>query len=598
MRNLIKLSGGFTGYKFWFGFVMVVLLSGLAGRYLLMPGYFDMHDDLQVTRQYEMNRCFDDGQIPCRWSPDLGNGYGFPMFNFYSPMPNYIGMFFVWTGWSYVDTVKILFLIGLVGSGLGMYWLVWLLTSDLYAGLLSSALYVWAPYHALDVFVRGAMAESWSLMWMPLILAGIWLQFKSVKRFNLVLIISLLGLFLSHNIMSMWFTPVLLGWIVFLLFFQKVLSIKIDRDEPLFDWVTTAFTRSRLLWLGLNILMALGLGAFFLLPAILEKQYIHSDTLVSDYYNFRLHFVSWRQLFTDLNWGFGASRPGLDDGISFQIGFWNWGIIIVEFFLILVLAFVKKVSLPKSKFRFLVSFAGFWLMVGLMAIYMTHAKSVRVWEMFPFLAWTQFPWRVLALVILGLSITAGLLLSVLTKFWKRKLSVLVILGMMIMYWNYFIPKGYNPSFVDDDRLKGQAWVVQQKGALLDYLPKTVKTYEVVYPKTPVRIFDVDKSAVAEWKNWRSRSNEFSFDLEINNDEDVGVQVSVFDFPGWVVYVDDVPTSVDNSNKLGLIEVRVTGAGKHFIHGKFKNTSTRSIANLITIFTYLLITGWIFYPKKG
>jgi hypothetical protein len=37
---------------------------------------------------------------------------------------------------------------------------------------MSSVFYVWAPYRALDVYVRGAMNESWAFVWFPLIFVG------------------------------------------------------------------------------------------------------------------------------------------------------------------------------------------------------------------------------------------------------------------------------------------------------------------------------------------------------------------------------------------------------------------------------------------
>src|SRR3972149_11191211 len=69
----------------------VLILSILAGRHLFTPGYFNMHDDLQMMRQLEMEKCILDGQIPCRWVPDMGYGFGFPLFNFYPPLPYLVG---------------------------------------------------------------------------------------------------------------------------------------------------------------------------------------------------------------------------------------------------------------------------------------------------------------------------------------------------------------------------------------------------------------------------------------------------------------------------------------------------------------------------
>ena len=63
--------------------IFIVLICVIAGWQLFRPGYFTMHDDLQVMRLFEMDRCLQDGQIPCRWAADLGAGYGQPMFNYY-----------------------------------------------------------------------------------------------------------------------------------------------------------------------------------------------------------------------------------------------------------------------------------------------------------------------------------------------------------------------------------------------------------------------------------------------------------------------------------------------------------------------------------
>jgi len=53
---------------------------------LIRPGYFPMHDDLQAIRLLQMDKCIKDGQIPCRWVPDMGYGYGYPQFNYYKSL--------------------------------------------------------------------------------------------------------------------------------------------------------------------------------------------------------------------------------------------------------------------------------------------------------------------------------------------------------------------------------------------------------------------------------------------------------------------------------------------------------------------------------
>ena len=74
--------------------LFVIFVGLLAGRTLFGQGYFNMHDDLQMMRQLQMEKCFIDGQIPCRWVPDMGYGFGFPLFNFYPPLPYMVGELF------------------------------------------------------------------------------------------------------------------------------------------------------------------------------------------------------------------------------------------------------------------------------------------------------------------------------------------------------------------------------------------------------------------------------------------------------------------------------------------------------------------------
>src|SRR3990172_12363125 len=70
----------------------------------------------------------------------------------------------------------------------------------------------------------------------------------------------------------------------------------------------------------LSIILALGLAAFFWLPAILEKKFTRVDQLLlTNLADFRIHFVYLQQLW-NWTWGFGGSAQGLVDGISFKIG--------------------------------------------------------------------------------------------------------------------------------------------------------------------------------------------------------------------------------------------------------------------------------------
>src|SRR5258705_331342 len=99
--------------------LLLTLLPAIA--WLVQPGFFPMHDDLQPMRQLEMEKCMHDLQIPCRWVLDMGYGYGYPLFNFYPPLPYYVGELVRVFGFSFVDTVKVVGIIAFAITALGMY---------------------------------------------------------------------------------------------------------------------------------------------------------------------------------------------------------------------------------------------------------------------------------------------------------------------------------------------------------------------------------------------------------------------------------------------------------------------------------------------
>ena len=115
-----------------------------------------MHDDLQIGRLYQLDQCLQDGQIPCRWVPDMGYGYGYPLFNYYPAFPYYLAEIFYLLGFSFINSIKIFFILGLVFSGVFAYLLGKELWGE-YGGLVTAAFYIFAPYHAVDVYVRGAL---------------------------------------------------------------------------------------------------------------------------------------------------------------------------------------------------------------------------------------------------------------------------------------------------------------------------------------------------------------------------------------------------------------------------------------------------------
>src|SRR3990172_12117775 len=103
----------------WF---LVILLS-LPTFWRLLPFGIHSMQDFHLFRLYEFDKCVESLQIPCRWAPDAGLGYGEPLFNFYGQLVYAFGEVFHLAGFSFINSLKILFILSLAASGVSMFFL-------------------------------------------------------------------------------------------------------------------------------------------------------------------------------------------------------------------------------------------------------------------------------------------------------------------------------------------------------------------------------------------------------------------------------------------------------------------------------------------
>lgn len=521
---------------------VILMLPAIA--WLMQPGYFPMHDDLQVMRQLEMNKCFEDWQIPCRWVPDMGYTYGYPLFNFYPPLPYYLGQGVHWVGFSYIDTVKVLGILVLVASAITMF----LLAQEFFGpmgGMLASMAYLYAPYHSVDYYVRAAVNESWSLVFFPLIY---WATYKLIKIPSLkhipLVAVSVAGLMLSHNPMLMIFAPTYLAWIIFWWFkLRSLASFK---------------------YLFISAIWALGLAAFFTLPVLFEQQFAHVETLVIGYFNYLAHFLDLDRLFLHIYWGYGASGFGGYD-MSFAVGYLQW---IIPAIVMVCFIFVKKLRDQK--------FIPLLLCLLLLTLFMTHSKSTWIWQLIQPLEYLQFPWRFLTLVIFFASFISGafVLLS------KKPVPLLLCL-ILLLNANYFRPRDWWPQSTDRERFSGQPWQLQLTSGIFDYLPIWAK----LPPAGPPVGDLVFLHGTGSYKTLEKKSNGQLYDVQ--SDTPATLIVQTFYFPGWKVWVDGKLVEIQplrDPEVIGRIIFDVP-AGSHQITAKFTDTPIRLLGNIFSLLSF-------------
>lgn len=541
--------------------LLILIIVSFTVLPLFHKGYFPVHDDEQVGRLIEMDTALKDFQIPPRWTPNLGFGYGYPLFNFYPPFIYYVGEVFHLLGFSFINSIKIVYFLGFFLSAYFMY----LFAKELFGragGIIAAVFYTYAPYKAVDAYVRGSLSEFFAFVFFPLIF------YAFTKKNILLSSISLAGLILTHNLTALIFIPFLLVYLLFLIISQKTQ----ERISTLKNYLASLF-------------LSFGLSAYFTLPALFEKKFTLVDKILTEELaDFRLHFVAAFQLINS-PWDYGGSIPGPFDGLSFEIGKLHLILIII-----MLLASIKFLFSKIDKKLHVLLFVNFFAI----SLFMTLTISKPVWEILRPVWYLQFPWRFLGpLSFFASLIIAGIILVIKNKKIKIIVTASLTIFAMFFYKNIFVPQRYvdvNDSHYNSK--EGLQWFVSRMS--YEYVPSQVKTTKTLLGTTVLAITKKDLpdkkvtfiNGSGEILNQNIKSQ--SYDLTLNITSPADIRLSTYYFPGWQAYLDGQPISIDAQNDLHLITINNIPPGPHTLSVTFTNTPIRNLGNFLSLISLFAI----------
>ncbi len=550
--------------------IAVLVLSYWAFRPLIIPGFFPIHDDTQVARVFEMTKSLRDGMFPVRWVSDLGYGYGYPIFNFYAPLVYYVGALFQLLSFDALIATKLMMGMGIILSGIFMY----LLGKEFWGklgGIVSAAFYLYAPYHAVDIYVRGDTAEFWAYALIPLVFLGFYKVFKSRGSYSWIVIgsLSYAGVILSHNLTAMMITPFLLSAVLIMI---AVSYRRKDRKTVI----------SLLVSLGLGLL----LSAFYFIPALAEQGYTNVLSQIGGGADYKDHFVCLSQLWQS-PWGFGGSAPGCFDGISFMIG----KVQIFTTLAVLVLTFILAKKKKESNAVKIVILCFLGLVASTL---LTLSISKPLWDHVALMAFLQYPWRFLIFISFFSSLLAGgmvyLSKSLISNKWIQYLVAASLIGaILIINIKFFSPQYIKnitaDSYTNDKTLK---WTTSKISD--EYMPKNFlkpkSENDVVVSKVTFNSNDVKiKSSYQSTRN-------IMLDMEVFKQTKIHFNIAYF--PSWRLTVD--------GNSKGSIVNRgydvVIPTGHHRVEMKFVESTPQMLSDLLTVSGLaVLIIGIILGRRK-
>lgn len=558
----------------FFALLLILIASSWA---LFRPGIFKIHDFVHGARIAEMSTALKDGHFPVRWSQHFGYGYGMPLFEFYAPLPYFVGALLYLIGIPLVTSVKLLFLICTIFTVAGGY----KLGTQLYGragGIVTAAAITLAPYRAVNLFIRGAVSESWAIMAMVWALYFTLQTIKKKKNAWFGLVISLSVLFLSHNLMTVLFVPVGAAIAVAYAFLQGDKIYK-----PLFSKSNLLQTIRSSAVVFSGYIFAVGCAVFYLLPAFFEKEFTKVERYITGgYFDYHLHFVYLRQFITPY-WGYGGSEWGPNDGISFFLGIGQ--LIGLLLFAVTVLRFLqakRKGNVSGRKISFLV-IVGILLILGLL---FATEKSVAVWNSIELLKFIQFPWRTLSIVLICVGVLTSALLLTIPSFIKRWTVAWVLLLVLLANAWIFRPEEWLKSANALYYSSAERISKDMSGILPDYIPSALQEGLPV-PQQLIICDNCETEVLVE------RSHQKL--VAVKAPTDTTIVFSVAYFPGWVAEVNGEPAELVVSDQ-GLISVNVP-AGSSKVGILLGATPLRQWSDLISVVSVILVLGIYLYSAK-
>ncbi len=482
--------------------------------------FIPTHDgEYHIIRIYEFYKMLVSGNLFPRWAPGLNSGFGFPLFIFHYPLPNYIGSIFYLLGFSLVHSFQMSLAFGVLSGGISCYLFIKKEYSSRFAPFIGTLLFFTIPYLFVDVYVRGSIGEVWGIAFCLLTLASIAWNKKIIIALSIALLIT------SHNIMAMIMIPIIFLYMVF--FYKKQI--------PYLFW-------------------GIAIAAYFWMPALLESKYMIGLNSVT----YSDHFPTFIQLLFP-SWGTVFSQPGMvANEISQQIG-------IIPLFILLFTSIKTLITISNKKSNLKTIY---FLLISAAAIFFLLPISDPLWKIFSFIQYIQYPWRLLSVLLITIPfIGAGSLEKSRSLFrWG------VIIFAIVCSFSYMTPVSYEPrndlyyltkkEFTDGTSSLGNSFSTIWRPWIQT---RAASAVEILEGKATIKDIQTTPSSVI---------------FSVNSEDPSKVRINRTYYPGWVVSFNNQRLPIEYESQ-GLIDISIPKSTGTII-ATFGETSQRRIADSISL----------------
>lgn len=543
----ISLFSGVLIYKYIYPkrninpLFLLILISLLPLISILRKGTYES-GDLTLHAHYAMSfyENLQAGNLFPQWT---NVGYGTPVFIFLYPLPFYLASLFHFIGFSFLNSMKLVFISAYIVSGITMY--LWAKEEfGKIPGFLASLVYLFAPYHLVDMHFRASVGETLSFAFIPLIFLFSKKIIETRKyKFLILGAISFAFLMLSHLSTSL-ITLHLVAIYTFIIWVKKKNKRKIDL----------------LYWLS-SIILGLLVSSFYWIPAKFEVQYtLYSFTLPTT------GFLSLWELFYSPTM-FGLLFQGHHGETYYLLGYTQLLLLAISILLI------KKIRNKRERLFLLFFQISFFILA-----FMTQSESKKIWETFSYLNNFQFAWRLLVPIAFILSAIAAITAKKLNKKIVFIICIFTIFST-ILNWG-------NRKTVPEQKINRAGY----ETLYTEYYDPLDPIYKKVYPNlNHIVLKDIPKLPIETIKGKAEikqiHRNPTDHEYLIDAKTDVIIKENTLYFPNWELFIDNSPHPIEfkNPKYMGVITFKLN-RGIYKAELKFQNTKIRTISQLISIFS--------------
>jgi hypothetical protein len=575
----------------------LLLLALLAAGPLWGPGLLNTRgggdSPFNLMRVQQLAANLRAGTFPARWMPDAAYGLGYPFFSYYAALPYYLAAGLTLIGVDILSAIKLTQTIFFAAAAVGMYaWARRVLHSRA-GGWLAAVAYTVAPYHLVNVYVRGdSLSEFAAFAFYPLILWGLdRLAERPSLRRAIPPALAYAGLIVTHNLSAFIFSLcVLLPYAALYVFRFTHHASRLTPKKRL---------PAIALFIG-SLFIGISLAAWYWLPALAETDAVQMTAQTSGYFAYENHFRAADLAQPKFIFDYYTVTPDRPTAFA-AMGLVQTILTLTGAAAVLFAALRRR--LTGRDWRLEIAHWLFALGGVLLTTWLVTPLSRPLWDALPPLQLIQFPWRILSVQALFTALLAGAIPSLVPAHrgkwtgWPQWLTSITLALLLAVAGLAGLRPDYLPIAAGEvtvERLQLYELFTGNVGTTIRYewlprwvVPRPFTGPALFDPDEPPRAIPLDGELVGATEIAHAPTRR-TWTVEAGTG---GAEIAfpLYYWPGWRAAVDAAPVETRPTPGSGYLALAVP-PGKHTVAIWLGRTPVRLAAELISLAAGLAVLG--------